>query len=89
MEIRTVNAMPQDGPIARQFAANVKAATEQQMIPLALPSVTDDEIAAAAAVLESGWWTTGPEGRRVREASSRPPAGRGASQWPSRAPPSG
>ena len=32
----------------------------KDFLPISRPYVTDDEIAAATAVLKSGWWTTGP-----------------------------
>jgi dTDP-4-amino-4,6-dideoxygalactose transaminase len=34
---------------------------QQQTVPLALPDLHEADRAAAAAVLESGWWTTGPK----------------------------
>ena len=34
---------------------------EPEPIPFAKPAVSDDEIAAVAKVLLSGWWTTGPK----------------------------
>ncbi|MFH1985871.1 MAG: DegT/DnrJ/EryC1/StrS family aminotransferase [Pseudomonadota bacterium] len=44
---------------------------EPERIPFAKPSVSDDEIAAVAEVLRSGWWTTGPKVTEFEEAVCR------------------
>src|SRR5208283_5019794 len=40
-------------------------------LPVARPDVTDAELAAAAEVLKSGWWTTGPKVIEFEEAMAQ------------------
>ena len=41
--------------------------TEQAFIPFARPDIGEDEIAAVAHAMRSGWVTTGPETRAFEQ----------------------
>jgi dTDP-4-amino-4,6-dideoxygalactose transaminase len=47
----------------------VPATRTYDKIPCFRPVISDEEIAAATAVLRSGWLTTGPKAREFEESS--------------------